>query len=235
MAEAILTNQPAIKITKNGPYLVSGNVPLDEAVITPVGHHNEYHPGRTLPQSAEYHLCRCGGTKNPPFCDGTHNHNGFDGTEVADQRPFADRVKKKDIVVGTTMTLLDDERCAFARFCHRELGDVWNLTEQDGDPTNRQEAIIAASECPAGRLVEADNEGQPLEDQKFPEITVLQDPAKQVSGPLYVKGPVQVVGSEGVNYEVRNRQALCRCGNSQNKPFCDASHVEVGWKDSAQK
>ena len=36
---------------------------------------------------------------------------------------------------------------------------------------------------------------------------------------------------DGVEYELRNRYALCRCGASRNKPFCDAMHVTVGFED----
>jgi CDGSH-type Zn-finger protein len=46
-----------------------------------------------------------------------------------------------------------------------------------------------------------------------------------------VRGGIPVVGADGVTYEVRNRQALCRCGASSNKPFCDGSHASIGFKD----
>lgn len=223
----------AIHITKGGPYHVTGSVPLDEKIITPVGHHNELREGRHLPQSAEYDLCRCGGSHTAPFCDGTHLAKNFDGAEVADRRPFAERIA--DTVNGSTMTLLDDDRCAYARFCHREPGDVWQLTEYDQDPTNRREAIIGVSECIAGRLVEIDNDGAPLEAEKAPEISVLQDPAEATSSALYVQGPIQLVGVDGFEYEVRNRMALCRCGASQDKPFCDATHARTNYRDSSVK
>ena len=49
-------------------------------------------------------------------------------------------------------------------------------------------------------------------------------------GPIWVRGGVQVVAADGEPYEVRNRQTLCRCGRSQNKPFCDGSHKEFGFE-----
>ena len=36
---------------------------------------------------------------------------------------------------------------------------------------------------------------------------------------------------DGSTYELRNRYALCRCGASRNKPFCDAMHVSIGFSD----
>ena len=66
--------QPSAKITitKNGPYLVTGGVPLLELRIVPHGESYVYAPGRPLPQAAQYALCRCGRSKNMPFCDASH-------------------------------------------------------------------------------------------------------------------------------------------------------------------
>ncbi|MDR0369030.1 MAG: CDGSH iron-sulfur domain-containing protein [Candidatus Peribacteria bacterium] len=48
---------------------------------------------------------------------------------------------------------------------------------------------------------------------------------KNCKGPLYVQGRIEVESSNGESYPVRNRQTLCRCGESRNMPFCDASHL----------
>ncbi|MGZ8637173.1 MAG: CDGSH iron-sulfur domain-containing protein [Actinomycetota bacterium] len=50
---------------------------------------------------------------------------------------------------------------------------------------------------------------------------------------FWVRGGVPVVSEDGRGYEVRNRQTLCRCGHSANKPFCDGSHRRVGFADAA--
>ena len=63
-----------IKIIKDGPYLVTGKIALKEKIIVPNGEGYLYEDGRELPQSEQYALCRCGKSKNPPFCDGTHTH-----------------------------------------------------------------------------------------------------------------------------------------------------------------
>jgi CDGSH-type Zn-finger protein len=185
--------------------------------------------GRELPQAEQYALCRCGASRNAPFCDGGHAAARFDGTETASRAPYRERLT--DAVPGETMNLLDDGRCAFARFCHTERGDVWTLTQRDGDPQNRESAIQAAKDCPAGRLVMTDKDGNPLEETFEPEIVILQDPEKKVSSGIYVKGPVEIEAADGTLYEVRNRVMLCRCGKSQNKPFCNASHVPVKFND----
>jgi len=66
-----------IKILKNGPYLVTGNIPLSEKIISVNGRVNKYIDGRQLPQYEKYLLCRCGKSKNKPFCDATHVRVGY--------------------------------------------------------------------------------------------------------------------------------------------------------------
>ena len=218
-----------ITISANGPYLVHGGIPLTQQAIVAVGGHEEYRTVRTFPEQQTYALCRCGRTKTPPFCDGSHMAVGFDGTGTASRAPFEERA---DVYPGPGVTLFDDNRCAFARFCHREDGDVWTLTELSDDERLEREAIKASSDCPAGRLVHVDTqEGTVYEPRLAPAIAILEDPQENASGPLYVQGGIPLVGSDGVEYELRNRYALCRCGASRNKPFCDAMHVTMGYRD----
>lgn len=216
-----------IKIVEDGPYLVSGGIPLDEKVITPVGHHYEYHDGRSFAQAEKYALCRCGKSKTPPFCDGSHVAAHFDGTETASRAPYEDRAQ---VFPGPGVDLLDDNRCAYARFCHREDGDVWTLTEESADPHLRAEAIKASTDCPAGRLVHYDKEGDAIEPDLEPSISLLQDPQKGVTAGIFVKGGIPLESADGTEYELRNRYALCRCGASSNKPFCDARHVNIDFE-----
>ena len=58
-----------------------------------------------------------------------------------------------------------------------------------------------------------------------PSIGVIRD------GPLWVRGGISVESADGFTYEIRNRVTLCRCGHSSNKPFCDGSHSDVGFRD----
>ena len=219
----------SITITHNGPYLVNGSVPLTIEVITPVGGHREYRTVRSFPEQESYALCRCGRTTTPPFCDGSHVSANFHGTETASRAPFEERA---DIYPGPGVTLYDDNRCAFVRFCHREDGDVWTLTELSGDERLKREAVKESTDCPAGRLVHIDSETGAIYEPDFtPSIALLEDPEEGVSGPLYVRGGIPLIGSDGSMYEMRNRYALCRCGESRNKPFCDAMHVTVGFED----
>jgi len=213
-----------IKILKNGPYLVSENIPLYEKIIIQKGGVNEYKEGREILQAEEYALCRCGKSKNAPFCDGSHIQAGFIGTETASKEKYEDRA---ELCKGPGINLLDDNRCAFARFCHREDGNAWELTENSDKPEYRNEAVKAASGCPAGRLVAVDKTGKVIEPDYEPSIEIIQDPEQGTSGGIFVKGSIPIESSDGQLYEIRNRVALCRCGKSKNKPFCDATHVSI--------
>jgi CDGSH-type Zn-finger protein len=207
---------------------VTGSVPLSEKIIVPKGKGYELKTGRALPQSEKYALCRCGNSKNAPFCDGSHVEAGFDGTELASRADYEERA---DLQVGPSIDLLDDHRCAFARFCHREKGDAWELTKKSNNEENRTEAVQAASDCPAGRLVAVDKSGKRIEPVYEPSIEIIQDPEREVSAGIFVKGNIPLESAEGFTYEVRNRYVLCRCGESINKPFCDARHVRTEYKD----
>ncbi len=216
-----------IRITRNGPYVVTGGVPLDEKIIVPQGREYEYQEGRALPQAETYALCRCGKSKNPPFCDGSHIDAHFDGTETASRKKHGPGRRFE----GPGIDLLDDDRCAYARFCHRKNGTAWTLTERSGTAENRAEVIRAAGDCPTGRLTAVEKDGTIHEPDLAPSIDILQDSEVGVSGGLFVKGGIPIESADGTLYEIRNRVTLCRCGKSQNMPFCDATHVRVKYID----
>jgi CDGSH-type Zn-finger protein len=217
-----------IKITKDGPYIVSGNIPLSEQIIVPKGEGYEFKPGRELPQAETYALCRCGKTKTPPFCDGSHTKTAFQGKETASREAYRERAQ---LIKGPGIDLLDDDRCAFARFCHRKGGNVWELTRSSNKDVNREEAIKAANDCPSGRLTALDKDGTEHEPDYEPSIVIMQDQEKGVSGGIFVKGNIPIEAADGSMYETRNRVVLCRCGRSLDKPFCDAMHVSVNYCD----
>ena len=68
--------------------------------------------------------------------------------------------------------------------------------------------------------------GEAIEPDLEKSIVVIEYPPRGEHGPLWVRGGIPVVSADGEPYEVRNRVTLCRCGKSENKPFCDGSHIE---------
>lgn len=219
-----------ITVTKNGPYRVRGGVPLVRQTIVAdeEGSSVSWEQGETFDTTESYSLCRCGRSKNKPFCDESHLRAGFDGTETASREPYLVQAEEQD---GPRVRLTDAQAlCAFARFCDFG-GQIWNLVEED-DPEAAGLAVREAGLCPSGRLVAWDRiTNQPLEPDLEPSIGIVEDPAQGVSGPLWVRGGIALEAADGYQYEQRNRMTLCRCGASGNKPFCDGTHAAIGFRD----
>ena len=214
-----------IKIMKNGPYIVTGAVPLSEQSIC-VDSDGECHgwkEGKSYPPRESYALCRCGASQSKPFCDGAHVEIQFDGTEVAARGSYLERARE---IKGPGLKLTDaDDLCASARLCHR-AGGTWKLTKASGDPDARQKAIEEACDCPSGRLVVWDRDGKAIEPDFEPSIGLVEDTQEGKMGPMWVRGGIPIESADGSTYEIRNRVTLCRCGKSANKPFCDGRHLK---------
>ena len=76
-----------------------------------------------------------------------------------------------------------------------------------------------------------DAAGEPVEPDLEPMITVMQDPQNSCSAALYVQGGVPLTGADGQQYPTQNRYTLCRCADTKNTPFCDASHLNISFDD----
>ena len=90
-----------------------------------------------------------------------------------------------------------------------------------------------AGHCPSGRLVAWDKRARSR--RSSPSSTPQSDSWRirrkmGVSGPIWVRGGILVESTNGTPYEVRNRLTLCRCGASNDEPFCDGTHASVGFK-----
>ncbi len=220
-----------ITVSENGPYKVQGGVPLSRAeiVVNEQGESVGWREVERYDVPDRYELCRCGLSKTKPFCDWTHFEVGFEGTETAGH---TDYMEASACVSGSGVRLHDmRELCAEARFCDR-AGGLWNLINEVDDPQARALVEEEAMLCPSGRYTVCTPDDTPKEFDYEPSIVIVEDPQLGVSGPLFVRGRVEIVSeADGQSYEVRNRVTLCRCGNSQNKPFCDGSHIGSEFKD----
>ena len=225
---------PAIMTAKNGPYLVT-NV---TAVRTPLG--------EQLPVAPQVALCRCGGSAMKPFCDGTHATSGFtddkDPNRVPDQR---------DTYPGQQVTIFDNRGiCQHSGLCTDRLPTAFRTGPAlaDGGPFvapsggRLDELVRAVRDCPSGALSlafdSADDwaEARDLADwhgQRERVIEVTQD------GPYRVTGGIGLTDAAGADVpraagSSREHYALCRCGHSQNKPFCSGMHWYVEFRDPAR-
>jgi len=219
-----------IKVTKNGPYEVDGDLPLEREEIQADKEGTSCCWKKTgkVETSGDYALCRCGKSKNKPFCDGTHAKDGFKCEDADPAEKFDDSA---EVYEGAKYNLCDcGKLCASARFCHR-AGGTWDLVQKE-DENSEKILKEEVRDCPSGRLVLKDKEtGEIIEEKREPSISLTEDKPAKVSGPIWVKGGVEIVSSDGKTYEKRNRVTLCRCGKSRNKPFCDGSHIEEGFKE----
>ena len=209
-----------VKVATDGPYLVT-NVPLTNYL------------GEPIPAPPQLALCRCGGSSIKPMCDGTHASNGFSGAK--DPKRVPDR---QDSYPAPDVTILDNRGlCQHSGFCTDRLPGVFRSGQEPfiAPGGGRLDEILrAVRDCPSGALGLA-RRGHPareLADQhgRPPGIEVTKD------GPYRLTGGVTVTGSDGAPVP-RNQGAspehcaLCRCGQSQNKPFCSGMHWYVDFRD----
>jgi len=232
MSESNSTDmKPRIVIQENGPYEVYGNVLLriQNIIANADGKSWAWEDGNAFEAEKSYWLCRCGQSKNKPFCDNSHLTNGFDGTETASRQPYDSLARQFD---GPTLIMGDvGSLCANARFCSA-MGKIQALIPDTDDPDVREIVLREVRQCPAGRLTVYDKITEEKVEQLLePSIGVVEDIPKSQSGPLWVQGNIPIESADGEEYEVRNRVTLCRCGASRNKPFCDGSHGRVNFND----
>jgi thiamine pyrophosphate-dependent acetolactate synthase large subunit-like protein/CDGSH-type Zn-finger protein/nitrite reductase/ring-hydroxylating ferredoxin subunit len=205
--------RPRIKPLKNGPLHVTGLTQFTNS------------RGEPIATKKVISLCRCGASKNKPFCDGSHRAIGWQDAESDERVPDQlDRYPGKDHVI------LDNRGvCSHAGYCTDGLPAVWRRgvepwIDPDGAPADRAQAVIRR--CPSGALSYEQGGVVHNSFHETPEIQVSHN------GPFRVRGAVElqdVALGEGAS---REHYALCRCGASRNKPFCDGSHWYVGFRDN---
>jgi CDGSH-type Zn-finger protein len=200
-----------IEIRPDGPLAVTGPFELKDAAGRPVVH-----------AELTVKLCRCGGSQNKPFCDGTHRRNGFSGARETDGAK--DKVKT---YTGPGIAIHDNRSvCMHAAECTRGLDPVFKYGERPWiDPAGAlpQQVVEVVRRCPSGALSYT-VEGQAHKAEVWPaSVSVLED------GPYAVLG-VEMPGVTFAQGVPRERYALCRCGASKNKPFCDNSHAGIAFK-----
>lgn len=209
-------------MTDNGPYMVSGQVPLTTKtpVVSEHGEPLTWKTGDPIETRARYALCRCGASQIKPFCDGTHARTDWDSTENSHQVDYSQRATS---LGGEGIEIFDDRpTCVHAGFCGNEVTNVWKLASDTDDSRLRAQAIAMIERCPSGALTYA-IDGETIEPGLPTGIGIIAD------GPLWVTSGIAIELSDGDQLESRNRVTLCRCGQSASKPLCDGSHKNAGF------
>ena len=222
--------KPKIRPLPNGPYYLIND--MEPKVVENLKNSK----GELLSTIVGIALCRCGKSNNKPFCDGTHSVIGFSTKNVNlnenDTNKLTIKNKRRDYV-GKEITIHDNRRiCSHAKECVNNLPSVFKLGSKpwiDSDGSKVQDIINTVRKCPSGALSYSigDIEHRDPKEQRDPIVTVLKN------GPYYITGGIDLIGEniefgEGASKE---HYTLCRCGASENKPFCDGTHGIINFKD----
>jgi CDGSH-type Zn-finger protein len=232
-----LKEKPKILPLTNGPYYLLND--MQPKIVENL----QNSEGKQLSTIVGIALCRCGASRNKPFCDGTHGTIGFssqnktpnDNGDVSSssngggEKMIKDKRKSYD---GKKITIHDNRRiCSHAAECVNHLPSVFKLNARpwiNPDAAILEQIINTIKKCPSGALSYSIN-GVEYRDQNERKsmVTVSKD------GPYLITGGIDLIGDnikfgDGASKE---HYTLCRCGASNNKPFCDGMHKVINFKD----
>ena len=205
-------NTVTIECSPNGPLVVRNLPSLKNS------------KGETFVAGEVIALCRCGQSANKPFCDGTHTTINF-----SDEKRTDGALDKRDSYVGENITVHDNRGlCSHASYCADNLESVFNAerepwVEPNAEPV--QTIIDVIKICPSGALSYSIDGVESRDQQRGPSITVSKD------GPYFVVGGVELKDASWGKEASTEHYALCRCGQSNNIPFCDGTHRNVNFHD----
>jgi len=210
--------KPKIACLPNGPYYLLNDM---TPKVVPNICKSTGDPCETIAGVA---LCRCGGSQNKPFCDGTHGKNGFKDEKLTDGS-----ANKREHYPGKKITINDNRGvCAHVGNCTDNLKSVFKLDEEpwiDPDGASVEAIIEVIKTCPSGALSYSIDGVEHKNYEREPMVTILKD------GPYAVTGGVELLDQPMAEGTSNEHYTLCRCGGSKNKPFCDGTHWHIGFKD----
>ena len=175
-------------------------------------------------------LCRCGASNNKPFCDGSHSLINFSSDNANDSQELPVHMKSKKSYVGNNITIHDNRKvCSHAAHCVEGLSTVFKLDSRPWINVNgatKEEIIETVCKCPSGALSYSINEMEYKDvGNREPLIIVSKN------GPYLVSGGVELLGEAQMDpLSSKEHYSLCRCGASNNKPFCDGSHKSINFE-----
>lgn len=139
---------------------------------------------------------------------------------------------KKDIVKeysnGDFTIVWKPGLCIHAGICAKTLPKVYNPEARpwiNAENASAEELKNQIDKCPSGALSYYTKGDESLAGELSPKTKVVVRP----NGPLVVEGVLMIVNAEGETEERTNKTAFCRCGASNNKPYCDGTHGKIGF------
>ena len=221
-----LKEKPKILTLPNGPYYLINE--MEPKVVENLRNSN----GESLSTIRGIALCRCGASKNKPFCDGTHGIIRFlnNDTEVTETGHIVKDKRKS--YAGKKIIIHDNRKiCSHAAECVNNLPSVFKFDARpwiDPEAATLEESINTIRKCPSGALsYSIDGVEYKDQNERKPMVAVSKE------GPYIITGGVELIGDnlqfgDGASKE---HYTLCRCGASRNKPFCDGMHRVINFKD----
>ena len=233
----IKKEKPKIMPLPNGPYYLLND--MKPKIVENI----QNSKGEPLSTVIGVALCRCGASNNKPFCDGTHATIGFSSESKGIEKDGSGEEKNKVIkdkrkdYAGKKITVHDNRRiCSHAAECVNNLASVFRLNARpwiNPDAANVEEVINTIRKCPSGALsYSIDGIEHRDQNDRNSMVTVCKD------GPYLITGGIELIGGDANNNIIQFREGaskehytLCRCGASNNKPFCDGMHEVINFKD----
>ncbi|WP_199565644.1 CDGSH iron-sulfur domain-containing protein [Spongiactinospora rosea] len=212
-----------IEVAEDGPYLVTNVSSLHDWL------------GRPILAGPQVALCRCGASESKPFCDGGHEGTGFSGAKDPNRVP-----DHRESHPGVSLTVLDNRgTCAHSGFCTDRVPAVFRVGKEPfvaASGGRLDEIVGAVRDCPSGALSFAlggVEQRETVDSDREPAIEVSKDGPYRITGgvPLCGQGGRDAERNEGASLE---HYSLCRCGHSQNKPFCSGMHWYAGFHDPVE-
>ena len=150
---------------------------------------------------------------------------------MSDANPSSDERKQpgvqREYRTGQIVVYWEPQLCIHTARCLRGLPQVFDINRRPWikvDAASADQIAEVVARCPTSALRFERLDGGPQE--QAPEQTTIQ---ATPDGPLYVRGDLKIIDQDRSIHKLK-RAALCRCGHSKNKPFCDGSHWDVDFR-----
>jgi uncharacterized Fe-S cluster protein YjdI len=137
------------------------------------------------------------------------------------------KYKNKDITI-----VWKPELCIHSTLCWKGLREVFDPARRPwiiADAAASQLIIDQIQKCPSGALSYINNAEESSNAEQFvpaPQNSIIEC---TLNGPLLITGEVMLKKPDGTEEKKNGTIALCRCGASKNKPYCDGSHRTTGF------
>lgn len=146
------------------------------------------------------------------------------------------RNSKKEYSNGVVTVVYDADICSHSEVCSKGLPEVFQPGSRPWvkvKGASTEEIIKQVQKCPSRALSFYMNSQDEVADEKSPVKAIESGHKVEIfkDGPIKMEGPITLISSNGRRDVLGKTSYFCRCGGSKNKPFCDGSHKDIGFKE----